>query len=91
MCFSASPRPPTSVIRPGILRAKIPGLVDSASVCHATLARQDAVRELAAQCDLVLVAGSAHSSNTLRLREIAAAQGEDASSYEHTETGTEAE
>ena len=58
-----------------ILRAKIPGLVDSASVCHATLARQDAVRELAAECDLVLVAGSAHSSNTLRLCEIAAAQG----------------
>lgn len=58
-----------------ILRAKIPGLIDSASVCHATLARQDAVRELAADCDLVLVAGSAHSSNTLRLREIAAAQG----------------
>ena len=58
-----------------ILRAKIPSLVDCASVCHATLARQDAVRELAAACDLVLVAGSAHSSNTLRLCEIASEQG----------------
>lgn len=58
-----------------ILRERIPGLVESASVCHATLARQNAVRELAAVCDLVLVAGSAHSSNTLRLREIAAEQG----------------
>ena len=58
-----------------VLRAKIPALVDSASVCHATLARQNAVRELASVCDLILVAGSAHSSNTLRLCEIAAEQG----------------
>ena len=58
-----------------ILREKIPGLVESASVCHATLTRQNAVRELAADCDLVLVAGSAHSSNTLRLCEIAREQG----------------
>ena len=58
-----------------ILREKIPGLVESASVCRATLERQNAVRKLAAQCDLVLVAGSAHSSNTRRLCEIADAQG----------------
>lgn len=58
-----------------ILGKKIPGLVESASVCHATLTRQNAVRELAATCDLVLVVGSAHSSNTLRLCEIAAEQG----------------
>ena len=58
-----------------ILRGKIPGLVESASVCHATLTRQNAVRELAATCDLVLVAGSAHSSNTLRLCEIVRNQG----------------
>ena len=75
-CISQTTMNSSDVARmTGILRAKIPGLVDSASVCHATLARQDAVRELAAECDLVLVAGSAHSSNTLRLREIAAAQG----------------
>ena len=58
-----------------ILREKIPGLVESASVCRATAKRQDAVRELAATCDLVLVAGSAHSSNTLRLCEIVRHQG----------------
>ena len=58
-----------------ILRGKIPGLVESASVCRATLNRQNAVRELAAACDLVLVAGSAHSSNTLRLCEIVRNQG----------------
>ena len=58
-----------------ILREKIPGLVESASVCRATLMRQNAVRELAAKCDLVLVAGSAHSSNTRRLCEIVESQG----------------
>ena len=58
-----------------ILRGKIPGLVESASVCHATLTRQNAVRELAEACDLVLVAGSARSSNTLRLCEIVHNQG----------------
>ena len=58
-----------------ILREKIPGLVESASVCHATLTRQNAVRELSSVCDLVLIVGSAHSSNTLRLCEIAAEQG----------------
>ena len=58
-----------------ILREKIPGLVESASVCRATLKRQNAVRELAAKCDLVLVAGSAHSSNTRRLCEIVESQG----------------
>ncbi len=58
-----------------ILREKISGLVESASVCHATLTRQNAVRELAAACDLVLVAGSVHSSNTLRLCEIVRNQG----------------
>ena len=58
-----------------ILREKIPGLNDFASVCYATRKRQEAVRELAATCDLVLVAGSAHSSNTRRLCEIVESQG----------------
>jgi 4-hydroxy-3-methylbut-2-enyl diphosphate reductase len=58
-----------------ILREKIPDLNDFASVCYATRKRQDAVRELAAACDLVLVAGSAHSSNTSRLCEIVESQG----------------
>ena len=58
-----------------ILREKIPDLADFASVCYATRKRQDAVRELAAVCDLVLVAGSAHSSNTSRLCEIVESQG----------------
>jgi 4-hydroxy-3-methylbut-2-enyl diphosphate reductase len=40
-------------------------------ICYATQNRQDAVKELAMQCDLVLVVGSPNSSNSNRLREIA--------------------
>lgn len=40
-------------------------------ICYATQNRQDAVKELAGQCDLVLVVGSPNSSNSNRLREIA--------------------
>jgi len=44
-------------------------------ICYATQNRQDAVRELSAQCDLVLVVGSINSSNSNRLRELAERQG----------------
>lgn len=40
-------------------------------ICYATQNRQDAVRKLAAQCDLLLVVGSANSSNSNRLVELA--------------------
>jgi 4-hydroxy-3-methylbut-2-en-1-yl diphosphate reductase len=40
-------------------------------ICYATQNRQDAVRALAAECDLVLVVGSPNSSNSNRLRELA--------------------
>jgi len=40
-------------------------------ICYATQNRQDAVRELAKGCDLVLVVGSPNSSNSNRLRELA--------------------
>jgi 4-hydroxy-3-methylbut-2-enyl diphosphate reductase len=40
-------------------------------ICYATQNRQDAVKEMAAGCDLVLVVGSTNSSNSNRLKEIA--------------------
>ena len=44
-------------------------------ICYATQNRQDAVRALARHCDVVVVVGSAHSSNANRLRELAAGMG----------------
>lgn len=44
-------------------------------ICYATQNRQDAVRELASQCDLVLVVGSVNSSNSNRLRELSEKEG----------------
>lgn len=40
-------------------------------ICYATQNRQDAVKQLALECDLVLVVGSPNSSNSNRLRELA--------------------
>src|SRR4249919_131913 len=47
-------------------------------ICYATQNRQDAVRELAENCDLVFVVGSINSSNSNRLRELAEKQGANA-------------
>jgi 4-hydroxy-3-methylbut-2-enyl diphosphate reductase len=44
-------------------------------ICYATQNRQDAVKKLAAECDLVLVVGSPNSSNSNRLRELAERMG----------------
>ena len=44
-------------------------------ICYATQNRQDAVKALADACDLVLVVGSSNSSNSRRLREVAATMG----------------
>src|SRR3990170_1021219 len=40
-------------------------------ICYATQNRQDAVKMLAGQCDVVIVVGSPNSSNSNRLREVA--------------------
>ncbi len=55
------------------LRARFPALVAprKEDICYATQNRQDAVKALVAECDVVVVVGSASSSNSNRLREIA--------------------
>ena len=47
-------------------------------ICYATQNRQDAVKQLAATCDLMLVVGSPNSSNSNRLRELAERMGAEA-------------
>ena len=55
------------------LQARFPAIQGPKNddICYATQNRQDAVRDLARQCDLVLVVGSPNSSNSNRLRELA--------------------
>lgn len=62
------------------LRAKYPAMQGPRNddICYATQNRQDAVRVLAEQCDLVLVVGSPNSSNSNRLRELAEREGVEA-------------
>ncbi|MCH9817284.1 MAG: 4-hydroxy-3-methylbut-2-enyl diphosphate reductase [Actinomycetia bacterium] len=56
-----------------ILRSRFPHLVDPPSddICYATQNRQTAVKILAERCDLLIVVGSANSSNSVRLVEVA--------------------
>lgn len=62
------------------LRAKFPAIQGPRNddICYATQNRQDAVRELSRDCDLVLVVGSPNSSNSNRLRELAEREGVEA-------------
>ncbi len=55
------------------LRKKFPAIQGPRTddICYATQNRQDAVKQLALECDLVLVVGSPNSSNSNRLRELA--------------------
>jgi 4-hydroxy-3-methylbut-2-enyl diphosphate reductase len=62
------------------LRERFPAIVGPKSddICYATTNRQLAVRQMARQCDLVLVIGSQNSSNSNRLVEVARDHGADA-------------
>ena len=55
------------------LRTRFPSIQEpkKSDICYATQNRQDAVKLLTKQCDLVIVVGSANSSNSNRLREVA--------------------
>jgi 4-hydroxy-3-methylbut-2-enyl diphosphate reductase len=59
------------------LRARFPEIRGPRKddICYATQNRQDAVRELAGRCDVLLVVGSSNSSNSNRLRELAEQRG----------------
>lgn len=56
------------------LRRRFPRIIGPRKddICYATQNRQDAVKAMAARCDVVIVVGSPNSSNSNRLREVAA-------------------
>ena len=62
------------------LKLRFPDIVGPRKndICYATQNRQDAVKRLAAKCDVVLVVGSPNSSNSNRLKELARQHGIDA-------------
>jgi 4-hydroxy-3-methylbut-2-enyl diphosphate reductase len=62
------------------LRRRFPALIDPPSddICYATQNRQLAVKQIAAQAQLVIVVGSRNSSNSVRLVEVALESGADA-------------
>ncbi|WP_321793516.1 4-hydroxy-3-methylbut-2-enyl diphosphate reductase [Burkholderia pyrrocinia] len=64
----------------GALKAKYPKIREpkKQDICYATQNRQDAVKFMAPQCDVVIVVGSPNSSNSSRLREVAEKRGVDA-------------
>jgi 4-hydroxy-3-methylbut-2-enyl diphosphate reductase len=59
------------------LRLRFPAIVGPKKddICYATQNRQDAVKFMTEQCDLVIVVGSPNSSNSNRLREVALGRG----------------
>ncbi len=71
----------------GALKARFPNVRGPAreDICYATTNRQAAVKQLADECDLVLVVGSPTSSNSNRLREVAQLTGAEAHLVESVE------
>jgi 4-hydroxy-3-methylbut-2-enyl diphosphate reductase len=59
------------------LKCRFPAIVGPKKddICYATQNRQDAVKLIAQRCDVVIVVGSPNSSNSNRLREVAAKRG----------------
>jgi 4-hydroxy-3-methylbut-2-en-1-yl diphosphate reductase len=62
------------------LRARFPAIAAShkEDICYATTNRQEAVKSVAARCDVLLVLGSANSSNSVRLAEVGRRAGAEA-------------
>src|SRR6266568_5095188 len=61
----------------GALKERFPAITGPKKddICYATQNRQDAVKFMSPQCDVVIVVGSANSSNSNRLREVAQSRG----------------
>jgi 4-hydroxy-3-methylbut-2-enyl diphosphate reductase len=71
----------------GALKARFPAITGPKKddICYATQNRQDAVKFMAPQCDVVIVVGSPNSSNSNRLREVAQGRGIEAYMVDNAE------
>ena len=71
----------------GALKARFPAITGPKKddICYATQNRQDAVKFMAPQCDVVIVVGSPNSSNSNRLREVAQSRGIEAYMVDNAE------
>ena len=69
------------------LKARFPSIIGPKKddICYATQNRQDAVKFMAPKCDVVIVVGSPNSSNSNRLREVAANLGREAYLIDRTD------
>jgi 4-hydroxy-3-methylbut-2-enyl diphosphate reductase len=69
------------------LKERFPAIVGPRKddICYATQNRQDAVKQLATRCELVIVVGSPNSSNSNRLREVAQLAGAEARMVDRAE------
>ncbi len=67
------------------LKTKYPNIQGPKSddICYATQNRQDAVKEMSSQCDLIIIVGSHNSSNSNRLKELASREGIEAYMIDH--------
>lgn len=67
------------------LKIKFPNIQGPKSddICYATQNRQDAVKLMSGQCDLIIIVGSHNSSNSNRLKELASREGVEAYMIDH--------
>jgi 4-hydroxy-3-methylbut-2-enyl diphosphate reductase len=67
------------------LKTKYPNIQGPKSddICYATQNRQDAVKVMSGQCDLIIIVGSHNSSNSNRLKELASREGVEAYMIDH--------
>ena len=67
------------------LKTKYPNIQGPKSddICYATQNRQDAVKAMSGQCDLIIIVGSHNSSNSNRLKELASREGVEAYMIDH--------
>ncbi len=69
----------------GKLKVKIPHLETVGNICYSSQNRQDAIRAITKECDFIVVVGSANSSNSNKLVQVAISHGVDSKLFDNAE------